>query len=384
LRIGIVGLGLGGAAAAAALTHRGCDVTIFEQASEVREVGAGVAIWPSTSRLFGRIGLAETLDHIGVRAKQFPSHDAKGSQFARAPTVGDDGAPTRFLHRADLLQVLSNMLPTSRLRLGRRCAQAADEGQCARLTFEDGSSETFDVVLGADGIRSVVQHAVVPQAPPIFSQLAAYRGLIPNGADLALDDGMLWTDRRRYIVTYPVAGGRLINFVGVVPASGSPEASWSLRGSPEALAAEFEGWDPRICRIIGAVTETFLWGLYYRDPLPRIVSGRVALLGDAAHPMTPHAGMGFGQAIEDGFALAVLLAGATAPEAPDRLRLYEALRLPRTSAVQAITRRNVQFFHEAFPLALGESRPDRPVPLRDLVEYDVEAEARRVLESGQG
>lgn len=381
MRIGIVGLGLGGATAAAALTHRGCDVTVFEQASEIREVGAGVAIWPSTSRLFRRIGLTEALDRIGVRAKEFSAHDHKGNRIAGPTTVGEDGAPTYFLHRAELLQLLSQRLAPQQLRLGKRCVGVMENGGHARLVFADGETREFDVVLGADGIRSVVQGAIVPPSAPLFSRLAAYRGLVPNTAEIAMDDGSVWTDRKRYLTAYPVSSGRLVNFVGVVPAADLPEHSWSMKGSVTALAAEFEGWDPRVRRIIDTVQETYLWGLYYRRPFPRIVNGRVAVLGDAAHAMTPHAGMGFGQAIEDGFALSVLFAGCTAAEAPERLQMYQTLRLPRTAEVQAITRRNAQFFHEVVPLAPGESRPDKLHSMRDLVAYDVEAEARKILDT---
>lgn len=381
MRIGIVGLGMGGATAAAALTARGCDVTVFEQASEIREVGAGVAIWSSTSRLLMRLGMTETLDRIGVRAKVFPCLDSAGHQIGANATLGEDGAPAYFVHRAELLQALSDRLPPGRLHLGKRCVQVSDEGECVRLAFADGATETFDMVVGADGIRSLVQQVVTPLAPPIFSHLAAYRGLTPN--KIGLDDGTVWTDRKRYLVAFPVSSGRLINFVGVVPSTGLAEDSWSRRGSLAELAAEFEGWDPQVGRILSLVTETFLWGLYYREPLPRIASGRIALLGDAAHAMTPHAGMGFGQAIEDGFALAVLFADCTAAEAPERLRLYNALRLPRTTEVQDVTRRNAQFFHETFPLRPGEERPNRVHPQQDLATYDVEVEARKILESAR-
>lgn len=385
MRIGVVGLGLSGAAAAAAMAHRGCDVTLFEQSPEIREVGAGVTIWPSTSRLLQRIGMAETLETIGVRAKEFVQYDAQGVRLSGVTVRGDDGASAYFLHRAELLEALASRLAPGRLQLGKRCVAVEETDDRVEVKFADGDTAAFDVLLGADGIRSAVQPAVVDAGPPRFTQLAAYRGLIPNTPAIALDDGCTWTDRKKgYFLAFPVSGGRLVNFVGAVSSPAVLEASWSMKGELSALAAEFAGWEPRVQQIIGAITETYLWGLYYRPPLPRIAKGRIALIGDAAHAMTPHAGMGFGQAIEDGFALAVLLADCSAAEAPERLRLYQELRLPRTSQVQEITRRNAQFFHETAPLRPGETRPTQINPMKDVVAYDVEAEAEKILAGRAG
>lgn len=382
MRIGIIGMGLGGAAAGAALSHRGCDVTLFEQAPEIREVGAGVTIWANAIRLFWRMGLMDELDRVGVRLSRFAQLNKDGEFLSDVAAVADDGVPAMTLHRAELLGVLANRVPAGRVRLGKRCVEARQDGDEVTVRFEDGETAAFDVLIAADGIRSVVQGQVVPSEPPLFSGTAAYRGLLPSTPDLTLDNGYLWTDRKRYITAFPVSGGRLINFVALVPSPDALEASWQMRGDPDAFRAEFDGWAPRVRQIVERVEETYLWGLYYRRPFSRMANGRIALLGDAAHPMTPHAGMGFGQAIEDGFALATLLADCPAADVPERLKLYEQLRLPRATAVQNGTRQNVLFFHQTVPLAPGETRPERINSMQDWVLYDVEQEAERMLREG--
>ncbi len=384
MRIGIVGLGLAGATTAAVLAKRGFDITVFEQAQAIREVGAGVSLWANTIRLLMRIGMTQTIERIGVRMNEPPLYNRVGEQISTVSTLDRGGVRGHTFHRAELLDALSAMLPRERLRLAKRCVGATQSDDRVRLDFADGSTEEFDLVLGADGIRSAVAAAIVPAAPPKFANLVAYRGLVPNAAHLAQNRMAVWTDRTRYFIVFPVSRERLLNFVGVVPTGGSHEESWFAQASQQELAAEFEGWDVRLQQIVATVRETFRWGLYYRDPLPRIAHGRIALVGDAAHPMTPHAGMGFGQAIEDGFALGVLLAGCQPADIPARLALYQELRLPRATFIQDVTRRNAQFFHGDYPLKPGETRPDGLYPMAELIEYDVELEAEKKLRGGNG
>jgi salicylate hydroxylase len=385
LRIGIVGLGIGGAAAAAAMTRRGLDVTLFEQASAVREVGAGIATWPNTVRLLKRLGLGTVLHEIGWPVGNNPIRDPSGRILHYVPSSSSyDDALGYYLHRAELLTAIVSLVEPNRIRLGRRCVSLEQRGEQVSVHLQNGERHTFDVVIGADGIHSVAINAVTASRPPIYSNLAAYRGLVRNEGEDRLDMGTLWTDRKKYFVAFPISRGRLVNFVGVVPTEGLPEESWFMTGSKEALSREYANWDPMLRGIIDKVDETFRWGLYFREPLPRIVRGRIALMGDAAHPMLINAGQGAGQALEDAFALAVLLDGASRETVVERLSLYERLRLGRATAVQQLSRRNAQFMHDAMPLRPGETRPDRMSRVDWIVDYDVEREAEALLTADPG
>jgi salicylate hydroxylase len=225
--------------------------------------------------------------------------------------------------------------------LGHRCIQLEEKADRVRLSFANGAVAEADVVIGADGIRSVVQREIGLQSRPTSEGIMAYRGLIPAerlpwASDLK--DPSLWLGSGRSFLLYPVAQGRLINMVAFVPTDTDSEESWSAPGELKTLAAEYAGWDKPVQDTINSLDETFRWGIYDRAPLPYWSTGRVTLIGDAAHPMVPHIGQGAGQSIEDGFTLAVLLEGCTASALADRLKLYEALRRERTSMVQALAR----------------------------------------------
>jgi salicylate hydroxylase len=345
LRIAIVGGGIGGLTAALALRSRDLDVRVFEQAEILREIGAGVSIHPNAARLLRRLGFEDQLEKIGSPISGITLRDSQGAPIATAAgpatpafSRGDQGYN---VHRADFLNLLFDALPKGTVALGHRCIQLEEEADRVHLSFANGAAADADVVIGADGIRSVVRREIGLQSRPTSEGIMAYRGLIPTerlpwAGDLK--DPALWIGPGRSFLLYPVAHGRLINMVAFVPTDTDSEESWSAPGDLKALAAEYAGWDQPVQDTINSLEKTFRWGIYDRAPLPYWSTERVTLMGDAAHPMVPHVGQGAGQSIEDGFTLALLLEGCSVRDVADRLSLYEELRLERTSKVQALAR----------------------------------------------
>ncbi len=346
LRVAIVGGGIGGLTAALALRARGLDVIVFEQAGILREIGAGVSIHPNAARLLKRIGLDDQLRKIGSPIAGIALRTSQGEAITTpegqaTPAFSPDAGRGYNVHRADFLNLLFAALPEGTVNLGHRCIRLEDDGNRVRLSFANGVSAEADVVIGADGIRSAVQREIGLESRPTSEGTMAYRGLVPAERFTwanELKDPALWLGSGRSFLLYPVAGGRLINMVAFVPTDTDSEESWSAPGDLETLAAEYAGWDRPVVDIISALEETFRWGIYDRAPLPYWSTSRVTLMGDAAHPMVPHVGQGAGQSIEDAITLGVLLEGCAPADVAGRLKLYEAIRLPRTSRVQALAR----------------------------------------------
>jgi len=345
LRIAIVGGGIGGLTAALALRARGLEVAVFEQAEALREIGAGVSIHPNAARLLRRIGLEDQLQRIGSPIRGIALRTSHGEPITTpagpaTPAFSKDDQGYN-VHRASFLNLIFDALPKGMVTLGHRCIQLSEQADRVHLSFANGASAEADVVIGADGIRSVVQREIGLQSCPTSERIMAYRGLIPAERlpwASNLKDPALWLGSGRSFLLYPVARGRLINMVAFVPTDTDSDESWSAPGDLKALAAEYAGWDQPVQDTINSLEETFRWGIYDRAPLPYWSTGRITLMGDAAHPMVPHIGQGAGQSIEDGFTLAVLLERCTSDKVADHLKLYEAIRLERTSKVQALAR----------------------------------------------
>ena len=282
----------------------------------------------------------------------------------------DAGAGQLGLHRADLVAVLAAALPAGFVHTGWRCVEFTQSDGSAVVSFDNGVSVSADVVVAADGIHSGLQRYVVDPTDPVFSGVVAYRGLIPAARLPEWPPGLVtWGGDDKHLIAYPVRAGELINYVGFVPADEQMLESWSAPGDPATLAAAFGDWAAEPRRLLSRVETTLKWGLYDREPLPRWTHGRLTLLGDAAHPMLPHMGQGANQAVEDAMALAILLRGVTASDAPAALMRYQMLRRDHTARVQQNARVNGHRFDSGQPLSLNQSW------VRD---YDVEKEALAV------
>jgi salicylate hydroxylase len=283
------------------------------------------------------------------------------------------------MHRADLLNTLAATLPPEIIRTGNRCIGIVQTVSSARLQFAHGDSVEADVVVAADGIHSTLQSHVVEPTPPEYSGVRAYRSLIPREKLAGWPEAahMVWMGDGKHLIVYPVRGGQLLNCVGFVPTHNETIESWSAPGNPKELVASFDGWDPRVIRLLEAIETCFWWGLYDRQPLASWRSGRLVLLGDAAHPMLPHLGQGANQTIEDGVALAVFLEGRDRDEVPNILPQYEKFRRARTDAIQAEARKTGLRYDSRYE---SLEQRDREIASsgafrRSLYDFDVEKAA---------
>lgn len=389
MRIIVIGAGIGGLAAALTLGRAGFEVQVFEQASELREVGAGVQISPNATRILHRLGLEEPLRRFGVRPRaSVVRRWDDGREIARQPLADacerNFGAPYYHFHRAELLDVLSAAVPAGILHLDHRFVGLTQHPERVEVRFQNGATASAEVVIGADGIHSNVRAAILGPELPHFSGHVAYRGLVPaeRVAQLGIEvvASSWWGPDHHFVHYFVGAGARYLNWVAVTPGEWRIE-SWTATGEVADALKEFEGWHPQVRAIIGSVDSTNRWALYDRDPLPRWTVGRVTLMGDAAHAMLPYMAQGAVQSIEDAAVLAKCLERADAREVDAALQRYEQTRRPRTSRCQEGSRRNGIMYH----LRDGEDQQKRdanlessttaPLPQNSwLYGHDVEAE----------
>jgi salicylate hydroxylase len=380
LNIAIVGAGIGGLSAALALGARGLNVTVFEDADSPRETGAGISIPPNAARLLERTDLCGAIAKIITRSQGLTLRTSRGELV---PRLGAPAVQSYQIHRVELLDMLLCGVKGP-VRYGHRCIAVDEAHTEVRLTFANGAVYDADAVIGADGIHSIVQRAIGLSACAASEGIVAYRGIVRSEklAGAAELRGLnMWMGDGRSFICFPVAQGRLINIVAFVPSPQDMEETWFAPGDVRALAREYQGWDVPVCDLIAALDQTFRWGIYDRPPLPYWSRGCVTLLGDAAHPMVPHLGQGAGQAIEDGFALAVLLEHARRDEIPARLKAFQDLRLERTSRVQAASRLAGRFYRSASgdPAEQAERMRSWMSAAEWIFPYDAETAALRLL-----
>ena len=340
----VVGGGIGGLFAANALIAHGLQVSVYEQAPSLGEIGAGVFLTPNSVRQLQRVGLGPAVEKRGAKVgteSRYFRHD--GTPIAPVQVTDSSGWNATFgMHRADLVEMLAAALPSEVVHTGHRCSGFEQTGDVARVSFANGAIVEGDVVIAADGIHSELRQYVTPPSRPVFHGSVAYRGVLAHQRipHWPTDSWLMWLGKGKHFLTFPVRAGELINYVGFVPADEEMKESWSAPGDPDVLRREFAGWDPRIGSLLSQVEATFRWALYDREPLPTWTRGRLTLLGDAAHPMLPHLGQGANQSIEDGMALATILAYANRATAPAALLAYENLRRERVAQVQRGAREN--------------------------------------------
>lgn len=346
-RIAVIGGGMGGLTAAITLTKiAGADVTVFEKTSKLDEVGAGITVAPNASRILDRLGILEKVKSAGATPDSYGVYqDAMGNLVTDA--AWEDSArkyQNIGMYRPDLVNILADEVDPKTIRLGHRLTsiQTLDSG--VRVEFDNGVSEEFDAVVGADGIHSVVRESVMQFPEAVYSGYIAYRGVL-DASRLPKDWPMIsqvWMGNERHFMFYPLQQRKLFNFIGFVPSDKPLKGPASGPAAVSELAAEFAGddWDPKLRHVIELIDETFWWGLYDHEPLTNWSRGPITLLGDAAHTMLPHQGQGVNLAIEDSMALAFFVKEAeTARDLPEAFKRYTAVRMQRAAILQNGSRR---------------------------------------------
>ena len=380
LRVAIVGGGLGGLCAAAFLNRAGARVTVFERAAELSYVGAGINMGPNAGRVLDHLGLTEAMGKAGeiietgweFRRWQDGSvlfSQERGERGRRG--LRRYGAHGYFIHRADLLEILLSVVPAGSIELGRECTRLEQDESVCRLSFADGSTAEADVVIGADGIHSGVRDAAAGRVPATFSGLCAWRCLIParQAPRFALRPAQtLWVGPGRHVVHYPIRNRTWVNAVAIAPAPEWNPETWASTGEVSKLVAEFEGWDSRLTDVLAASTTILRSPLLEREPLPRWAAGRIALLGDSAHPMFPFLAQGAGQAFEDAACLGACLAGVGAADAARALDRYQRLRMARATEVQLRSREASD--REHLPDGPRQRLRDEQLALHEPLEYN--------------
>lgn len=354
MKILIVGGGIGGLCAALALQEHGIEAVVLEQAAALKEIGAGVQIASNGAVVLRQLGLEDKLAALATQPKSWEYYDMESGRAMVSWPVGKQaaeryGAPLYNVHRADLVALLAGALPTACIRFGAKSADVGQNAQGAWVRLESGEIIQGDAVIGADGIHSVVRDALWGPAEASFANLLVWRALIPADRmppGVFEERGNYWVGPGRSIVSYWVRPGELYSFLASVPATEVHRESWAQSGDVKDLLRSFEGAEPRVQRMLEAIDSTFITGMYYRDPLARWTTGRISLLGDAAHAMVPYLAQGACQAIEDAWVLAVCLARHGQADVPGGLQEYEERRRPRTTRIQAAARSMVKLVHE--------------------------------------
>lgn len=350
----VAGGGIGGLTAALALMQRGHAVKVLEQVEDLKEVGAGVQLSANATRVLISLGLKETLESVACLAVDKQIRHYRTGQAWKVAEVGASsqaryGAPYWMIHRGDLHSALVRAVRAAdpeALVLGTKCSEFSQTDTEVTVRSADGRTFTADVLIGADGIHSFVKQKLLGDFKAEFTGRAAWRGLVPSDrlpAHLRELVSTNWIGPGANVVTYPVRGGELINFVGAVLHPEWFEESWTATGSKEELNAVFADWHPDIRLLASSIEQPMKWAYRGREPLQQWTSGRITLLGDAAHPTLPTLAQGACMAIEDGVVLARCLSEFDPNEA---LQVYEQTRIGRTSKIVRSSNENATRFQD--------------------------------------
>jgi len=378
----IAGAGMGGLALALALLQRGFRVSVFEQVAELGEIGAGFMCSPNGTRVLYSLGLKDAIDKIEVRLTDRDIRLWKTGQLWQLPGHGAEsakryGAPFLVLHRGDLHAVLVDAvrkLGADVLHVGSRCVDFSQADSRVSLTLANGRQIEGDLLIGADGVHSMVRQRLFGADNPRFTGEVAWRGLIPMAGLPERMRGKVtsnWIGPHGSVTMYPVRRGELLNFVGLVERSDWRVESWIEQGSIGECVRDFAGWHEDILFLIRNIVSPFKFALFLREPLARWSVGRVSLLGDACHATTPYLGQGLNMALEDCVVLARCLEHFDDPD--KALLRYEQLRRQRTTEIVQQSTEQSKRIHDpilADPVAATAYVDDNWAPEKIKQRYD--------------
>jgi salicylate hydroxylase len=350
-RMAIVGGGLAGLAAANALARFGIAAEVFEAAPALGEVGAAVNIAPNATRPLIAIGLGEKIAAAGNTSPGVYTRNMQTGEFLefndRRKTAARVGASYYTFHRADLLDTLASALDPRSIHLDHRLIGIEQRSDGVLLAFANGVKVEAEFVIGADGVRSVIRHALYGHDNPTYTGQMVWRALL-NGSDVPQEvleptGHIQWIGPGCHLLAYYIRGRKLVNIVTQEDTDKWVEEGWSTRGDPDEMRLSFPNPEPRLEKLLSLVTECSKWGLFTRPLTENWGRGRIQLIGDAAHAMLPNAGQGACQAFEDAYILARWLEARRDPvEAFANFRL---VRIPRVHGVQRLSLSNARFKH---------------------------------------
>jgi salicylate hydroxylase len=356
-RVGIIGGGIGGVALSGALRKFGIESHIFERAYTFGEIGAGIQMTPNGVKVLRALGLWSALNDVSFRPLCIVGRDWKtGHENFRTPLKDECprlyGAEFFHVHRVDLHRILTSLVPPDAVTFSTVCRSVRQTDRSAIATFADGSEFEADILVGADGLHSIVRNALFGKESPRFTGMMCWRSVVPvpNGRllDFVSPDSSFWLGPHGHVVTYYVSGGHAVNLVAIRETDAWVEESWNVPSTRDEMIAGFPDWHPNLQKLFNRSETVLKWGLWDRDPMPTWTAGRVTLLGDAAHPMLPFLSQGAAMAIEDAYVLARTIAGEDDPMTA--LKVYEKHRIPRTSRVQLESRKRGQTYHRHAPI----------------------------------
>src|SRR5579864_7949960 len=339
---------MGGLTAAAILRQAGFHVQVYEQAQRFARIGAGIQMMPNSMKVLRKIGVEEGLRRTAFQPYSHLNREWDTGKVMRELPMPESlfGAPYLCMHRADLHEALASVAPDSIVHLNKKLTGLDQHGGQVTLHFTDGTRAQADAVIGADGVHSVVRDIIIGPDTPIHRGRIAYRAVFPsslmNGFDIGRSRTKWWGPDRHIVIYYTNPSRSEVYFVTSVPepAEWLTRESWSAKGDVKELRAAYAGFHHDVRAVLEACPDCHKWAILEREPLPLWSDGRVVLLGDAAHPMTPYMAQGAATAIEDAAIMARCLNEVDCEDIEGAFERYEAHRKPRTSRIQAISSAN--------------------------------------------